>query len=167
MKIIKNRINQHKNLINNNCNCNQTNNKINLIALVLIGFILTPLFDKFFNHYKKRVNNLRHFEINWWKKSIAIIVIIFIFILINWITPECPASRNDNNSCTNDFCSKDTGYKCMNTLKLNCKGNGICESGEYGSSDCPNCDDNDKCTADSYDVGAKKCINIEMKGCIK
>ena len=143
------------------------NNKLNLIPLFLISFILTPYFDKFFNHYKKRINKLKYFEINWWKKSIAIIVIILIFILINWITPECPASCNDNNSCTNDFCSKETGYKCMNTLKLNCKGNGICESGEYGTNDCPNCDDGNKCTADSYDTGAKKCINIEMKGCIK
>ena len=90
-----------------------------------------------------------------------------MFVLINLAVPECSVSCNDNNLCTNDFCSLETGYKCMNTLKLNCKGNGICESGEYGTSDCPNCDDENKCTSDSYDTGAKKCINIEMKGCIK
>ena len=55
----------------------------------------------------------------------------------------------------------------MNTLKLNCKGNGICESGEYGTSDCPNCDDNNKCTADSYDSASKQCIHTEMKGCVQ
>lgn len=141
-------------------------NKINLIPLLLIGFILTPFFDKFFNHHKKRISNLRHFEINWWKKSIVILIIFLIFFIINLAIPKCPITCNDNNLCTNDFCSKETGYKCMNTLKLNCKGNEICETGEYGTSDCPNCDDNNKCTADSYDLGTKKCINIEMKGCI-
>ena len=55
----------------------------------------------------------------------------------------------------------------MNTLKLNCKGNGICESGEYGTSDCPNCDDSNKCTADSYDSTSKQCIHVEMKGCVQ
>jgi len=57
--------------------------------------------------------------------------------------------------------------ECMNILKLNCKGNGICESGEYGTSDCPNCDDNNKCSADSYDSASKQCIHTEMKGCRK
>ena len=55
----------------------------------------------------------------------------------------------------------------MNTIKLNCNGNGICEAGEYGkSSDCPDCDDREKCTADSYDTASKQCIHIEMSGCI-
>jgi len=143
------------------------NNKINLIPLFLIGFIATPFFDKLFNHYNKKSNRLKHFEINWWKKVIAILTIIFIFVIINWLIPECPKSCNDNNSCTNDFCSAETGYKCMNTLKLNCKGNGICESGEYGTSDCPNCDDNNKCSADSYDSASKQCIHTEMKGCVQ
>src|SRR3989338_460345 len=143
------------------------NNKVNLIAAVLIGFIATPFFDKVFVHYKKRNSRLRHFEFNWWKKTIVIFVIILIFILINLLIPECPKSCNDNNSCTNDFCSAETGYKCMNTLKLNCKGNGICEGGEYGSSDCPNCDDNNKCTVDSYDSASKQCIHTEMIGCVK
>lgn len=143
------------------------NNKINLIPFILIGFIITPFFDKFFNWYKKKNNKLKHFKFNWWKKGILIVGIVLLFVLINLVIPECPATCNDNNSCSNDFCSTETGYKCMNTLKLNCNGNGICENGEYGTSDCPNCEDNNKCTADSYDIGAKKCINIEMKGCIK
>ena len=142
------------------------NNKINLIPLFLIGFLLTPLSDKLFNHYKKKINKIKHFEFNWWKKAILIVIIIFVFILINLIIPECPAFCNDYKPCTNDFCSAETGYECMNTIKLNCNGNGICESGEYGTSDCPNCNDGKKCTADSYDIGAKKCINVEMKGCI-
>jgi len=143
------------------------NKKINLIPLFLIGFIVTPFFDKLFNRFKKKSNRFKHFEFNWWKKGIIILAIILLFVLINWLIPECPKSCNDNNSCTNDFCSAETGYKCMNTLKLNCRGNGICESGEYGTSDCPNCDDNNKCTADSYDSASKQCIHVEMKGCIQ
>ena len=47
----------------------------------------------------------------------------------------------------------------MNTIKLNCNGTDICEAGEYGKSiDCPNCDDGNKCTADSYDAASKQCI---------
>ena len=59
------------------------NNKINFVALLLIGFILTPFFDKFFNYCKERISNLRHFEINWWKKLIIISIIILICVLIN------------------------------------------------------------------------------------
>ena len=142
-------------------------NPINLIPLFLVSFIVTPFFDTLFNRYKKKRNRLKHFEFTWLKKAISVFLIILVFILINQIVPGCPKSCNDNNSCTTDFCSSETGYKCMNTLTLNCKGNGICESGEYWSSDCPNCDDGKKCTADSYDTGAKTCINIEIKGCFE
>ena len=96
------------------------NNKINLIPLFLIGLILIPIFDKLFNQYKKRICSLKHFEINLWKKSLIILIIVFVFVLINLAVPECPVSCNDNNSCTNDFCNKETGFKCMNTIKLNC-----------------------------------------------
>src|SRR3989344_335536 len=143
------------------------NNKINLIPLFLIGLIAIPFFDKLFNRYKKKSNRLKHFEFNWWKKGIAILAIILLFVLINWLIPECPKSCNDNNSCTNDFCRAETGYKCMSTLKLHCKGNGICESGEYGTSDCPDCNDGNKCTADSYDIGSKQCIHAEMNGSVR
>ncbi len=33
--------------------------------------------------------------------------------------------------------------------------------------DCPNCDDGNKCTADSYDTALQQCINVEMKGCVQ
>lgn len=143
------------------------NNKINLIPLILVGFIITPFFDKIFNWYKKKNKKVKHFEFNWWKKSIVIIGIILFFVLINLIIPECPKTCDDNNPCTNDFCSSETGYKCMNTIKLNCDGNEICEAGEYGkSADCPDCDDGNKCTADSYDTASKQCVHVEMKGCV-
>ncbi len=142
------------------------NNKVNLIAAVLIGFIATPFFDKVFVHCKKRNSRLRHFEFNWWKKAILVLIIIVIFVLINRLIPECPIHCNDKNSCTTDLCSSETGYKCLNVVKLNCMGNKICEQGEYGTSDCPNCDDKVKCTADSYDVNIQKCTHTEIKGCI-
>ncbi|MBU0470536.1 MAG: hypothetical protein KKA62_04365 [Nanoarchaeota archaeon] len=143
------------------------NNKINLIPLILIGFILTPFFDKTFNNYKKKNKKLKHFMFNWWKKGILVVIIILLFFVINLAIPNCPKSCDDTNSCTEDFCSSGTGFKCMNTVKLNCQGNNICEEGEYGTSDCPNCDDSKKCTVDSYDYGARKCINVKMKGCVE
>lgn len=142
------------------------NNKINLIPVVFIGFILTPFFDKVFNKYKKKNKKLKHFKFNWWKKSIVIIAVILLFFLINLAIPNCPKSCDDSKQCTEDFCNFGTGFKCLNVVKLNCEGNNICEEGEYGTSDCPNCDDGKKCTVDSYDYGAKKCIHIKMKGCV-
>lgn len=43
---------------------------------------------------------------------------------------ECPANCNDNNECTEDHCSSDTGYACRHDKIPMCCGNGICESGE-------------------------------------
>lgn len=55
---------------------------INLISLLLISFILTPPFNNLFNHYKKKSNWLDHFEFNWWKKAVLIIIIVLVWILI-------------------------------------------------------------------------------------
>ena len=143
------------------------NNRINLIPLFLIGFIFIPLSKKVFAICKAKSRKLKGFGFGWREKSVLIIGIILLFVLINLIIPECPKSCDDDKLCTNDFCSDETGFKCMNTVKLNCDGNGICETGEYDkSSDCPNCDDGNKCTADSYDGTSKQCIHTEMKGCI-
>lgn len=138
-------------------------NKINLIPLILSVFVITPAFDKVFNTIFKKSK----YKWIWWKKALLVSAIIISFVIINLLIPECPKSCDDSNRCTNDFCSKETGYKCMNVLKLNCDGNGICEAGEYGkSADCPDCDDDNKCTADSYDAASKQCIHVGMKGCI-
>jgi hypothetical protein len=142
------------------------NNKINIVPLVLISLLITPFFDMFFKWYKQKSKRLSHVVLDWRKKSIAIGVIIISFVLINLFIPKCPETCNDDNPCTIDLCSSETGYKCMNTVKLNCDGNSICEIGEYGkSADCPDCDDGNKCTADSYDPGSKQCIHIEIIGC--
>lgn len=76
--------------------------------------------------------------------------------------PQCPASCDDGNPCTNDVCSKETDYKCKAISISNCCGNKTCELPEVYetcSADCPNCDDNNKCTKDSYDYHAQKCVN--------
>jgi len=63
------------------------NNKINLIPLFLIGFIITPFFDRVFKWYKKKNKKLKNFEFDWWKKAILIAGIVLVFILINLIIP--------------------------------------------------------------------------------
>ncbi len=142
-------------------------NPINIIPTLLIFFVITPYFNIVFDKYKHKQSKLKNQDLNWWKKGIIIIIIILLFVGINLITPNCPKSCDDFDSCTNDFCSSETGYKCMNTVKLNCNGNKICESGEYGTStDCPICDDKNKCTADSYDAVSNQCLHVDMKGCV-
>jgi len=46
-------------------------------------------------------------------------------------------------------------------MKDDCCGNKICEVGEVylECMDCPNCDDENKCTSDSYDYNKHECVN--------
>lgn len=80
------------------------------------------------------------------------------FLLIH----RCPEACDDGNSCTNDFCSAATNYKCASSPVSDCCGNAICEIKEnYGTcpKDCLSCDDNNQCTKDSYDYHSQKCVN--------
>ena len=43
---------------------------------------------------------------------------------------SCPFSCNDNNQCTNDYCSEATNYECGHDNVIPCCGNGACEIGE-------------------------------------
>lgn len=136
---------------------------LNVIPVILTLIILTPLFEKGFKFIFKKST----FKWTLLRKGLLISAIVIVFIIINLIIPRCPQSCEDTTPCTKDICSAETGYKCLHIPQLSCDGNGICESGEYGrSTDCPNCDDGSRCTADSYDSGAKKCIHMQMKGCI-
>jgi hypothetical protein len=67
----------------------------------------------------------------------------------NESAPECP-SCEDNNSCTKDSCSKDTGFECVHEAIVPCCGNGECEEGENWSAcpqDCECALDCDSCSA--------------------
>jgi len=102
-----------------------------------------------------------------------ILIFIFIGIIIAglgvggylFLRPQCPASCDDGNPCTNEACSKDTGYKCKTTGIPDCCGNKTCEpleNYEVCPADCPNCDDNNKCTNDSFDYYKQKCANFPL-----
>lgn len=49
---------------------------------------------------------------------------------IEVIELKCPESCDDNDECTDDFCSAETGYECRHDMMEDCCGNGVCESGE-------------------------------------
>jgi len=54
---------------------------------------------------------------------------------------------------------------CQIEYLSNCCGNKICEVGETYetcSADCPNCDDKNKCTVDSYDYHKHQCVNTPI-----
>ena len=96
---------------------------------------------------------------------IFLVLIIFLTSCSNKIGlfDRCPKSCDDSNSCTNDVCSKETNYVCVNQKITPCDGNGICEKGEFETSlDCPKCDDQNICTDDSYDFDSQKCINNDI-----
>ena len=96
------------------------------------------------------------------KKNNIRIVVILLFILLAWFLitsamPKCPESCNDGDPCTADFCSELTNYTCENIYNEICGYNDICEQGEYGTSECPDCDDGDKYTIDDYDYNKNVC----------
>ena len=100
------------------------------------------------------------------KRIVAIIIpIILIFGYLFFFTDlfkSCPDSCDDFNECTEDFCSEETDFKCVHKPIDNCCGNNKCEQGETYEScadDCPNCNDDDRCTEDSYDYHLQKCLN--------
>ena len=49
-------------------------------------------------------------------------------------TPECPVC-DDGNPCTEDYCSANTNFTCVNDMIVPCCGNNICELGERGEFD--------------------------------
>jgi len=104
-------------------------------------------------------------------KNILIIIIVLIVLggisagAYFFLKPECPASCDDANPCTREYCSKETNYKCKIENIPNCCGNETCEAEETYETcpvDCPNCDDNNECTEDSYDYHAQQCINAPI-----
>lgn len=98
------------------------------------------------------------------KMNKLLIPILITCILL--VGCSCPNQCNDNNSCTDDFCSAVTDYKCEHRQIAPCDGNSVCEIGEFGkSSDCPSCDDNNDCTIDEYNYDSKDCKHTNIKDC--
>jgi len=107
-------------------------------------------------------------------------------------TMKCHESCDDGNPCTQDIYSYETDEctyikldgpqpgcsaevtcgreickagVCQIDYISNCCGNKICEVGEVYPdcvADCPNCDDNNDCTKDSYDYHQHKCVNTPI-----
>jgi len=99
------------------------------------------------------------------KISIGIIILIGLWFIYTHI---CPLSCDDGDRCTDDFCSAGTNYQCQHAFIVNCCGNNKCEPEENYENcpqDCPNCDDLNKCTQDSFDYQKEECINSVIECC--
>lgn len=71
---------------------------------------------------------------------------------------KCP-SCEDNNSCTKDFCSKETGYECRHEAIIPCCGNGKCEEGENWSL-CSN-----DCKKQACNLSCRACEILNNETC--
>jgi len=91
--------------------------------------------------------------------GIIVVVVIGIF-MIRYAGREC---KTDSDCLTkNCFTVQCTDNKCVYSPIVDCCGNEICELGETYENctrDCPNCDDDNECTKDSYDYHEQKCVN--------
>ena len=89
-----------------------------------------------------------------------IILILFLIILVS----GCGGNKCETNEdCITKICftSECKDNKCIYSPVSGCCGNEKCETGETYEScagDCPNCDDANDCTKDSYDYHEQKCV---------
>ena len=107
-------------------------------------------------------------------RLIVIIVILLALVVIisgcdtvkNILPKRCPVSCDDSDTCTQEKCNDETDYTCQHELLAPCDGNKICEDGEYLSSiDCPNCDDSNVCTRDTYSYSNSSCGHEGIPNC--
>lgn len=78
-----------------------------------------------------------------------------VYVPLNGKQPGC----SEDVTCGGETCKEGV---CEVEYEKNCCGNEICEPGETYencSDDCPNCDDVNECTKDSYDYHEQKCVN--------
>ncbi len=100
------------------------------------------------------------------KYILGILILILIVFIISCAEKECKVKED----CPDKTCfTKDCiDYNCSYSKIIPCCGNEKCEIGETNSecvADCPNCDDKDKCTEDSFDYKQHKCLNEEIIPC--
>ena len=77
--------------------------------------------------------------------------------------PDC----DDQDPCTEDFCSENTNYTCMHDPILPCCGNSLCEQGETNAAcaeDCPECEAGE-CQEATFDHETQECIIEEIVPC--
>jgi len=89
-------------------------------------------------------------------------LLVFGIVLISGCT-EKECKINDDCLAKTCFTGKCKENKCVLSSVSDCCGNEKCESTESYETcadDCPNCDDANKCTKDSYDYHQQKCVNI-------
>ena len=97
--------------------------------------------------------------------AIAVIILFAVFFAYNNI---CPLSCDDKDSCTKDFCSAITNYKCQHKIIQNCCGNNICEIGENFENcpkDCLECGSIGDCTVGIFDYQKQQCVYEFIKDC--
>jgi len=102
------------------------------------------------------------------KKIVTLSLIIISLFLISGCVSTCPASCDDDNLCTSDFCSANTDFKCVYEKIKPCCGNNLCERDEgesYNScsSDCEMTkEDKEKNDAEKKKVNSIININIDQ-----
>ncbi|MBU0460254.1 MAG: hypothetical protein KJ597_07145 [Nanoarchaeota archaeon] len=95
----------------------------------------------------------------------SIIFLLIAGILVKTMFFTCPNSCDDGLKCTENYCSDETNYQCTHRDIIPCEGNNKCETGEYGTADCPDCNDNIKCTKDSVNFETLECTHEEIIPC--
>jgi len=102
------------------------------------------------------------------------IYLIFLFLLIiayaiflavtYWNCSKTVPEACEINECKFSV----SGFKLVTDLEDDCCGNKVCEIGETYpecTADCPDCDDTNECTTDSFDYPKHECINEPIIPC--
>ena len=100
------------------------------------------------------------------QSALLSILLVFVIVTSGCVLPKECELRED---CPDMDCyTKDCiDYNCSYSQITPCCGNGICEQEENYDNciDCPDCDDNKKCTEDSFDYDQHECVNKEVIPC--
>jgi len=98
---------------------------------------------------------------------IALLVIIGVIFISRYVGKECKTDADClTKTCFMAQC--DANNECVYASISDCCGNDICEVDEgypKCAADCPDCNDDNKCTEDSYDYHEQKCLNKIIVPC--